>query len=299
MLTLACLLGAVFALRFAIRVRADGAGGWRRVVAMVAPPALLALGAAFGPRGYLLTKSVGGLMMPLGLVWLALLVSAVVVGWRGQPRLAALFASLWFALTLVGNEPLARWMNSDLEGAYAWARPLEAGPFDAVIVLGGGTSETRRGEAQLASSGDRIILAARLYHRGRTPLLVSSGSPIAGISHHDSGLAAAQIWGELGIPEEAIRVVPEARTTSEEARLHSALAREAGWTRVGLVSSARHLPRALAHFRAEGLDPTPLPADVRGRPRVWRGLYDLIPNAGAAAEIHGAAWEWVGRAAGR
>src|SRR5690606_35385752 len=101
--------------------------------------------------------------------------------------------------------------------------------FDAVIVLGGGTGSTPRGEAQLGDAGDRVLLGARLYRRGRTPLLVTSGSAIPGVSTHDSVAATTRIWRELGVPAEAIVEVEGARTTSEEARLHTALVRERGW----------------------------------------------------------------------
>jgi uncharacterized SAM-binding protein YcdF (DUF218 family) len=179
--------------------------------------------------------------------------------------------------------------------------PFDEAPLEAVIVLGGGTSSTPWGAAQAGESGDRVLLAARLYHRGQTPILVTSGSPIVGyLDGHDSVEATAEIWRDLGIPEEAIVRVPGARNTREEARVHAALIRERGWSRVGLVSSAVHFPRAMGLFNAEGVTPVPLPADFRGTHRLrFPELYDLIPAAGSLALLERAGWERLGAAVGR
>ncbi|MFK7986664.1 MAG: YdcF family protein [Sandaracinaceae bacterium] len=293
------LLGVLSVLAGAWLVR-HGASGWPKRLG----PALvlfgLALAVALGPRGYLLSKSLGRMMMPLGLVWLGVFVAMAVTAWR-RHRAAFGFAFVFVLLTAAGNEPLAHAAYAHLEGPHGWARPLRASgpPFDAVIVLGGGTADTQRGEPQLGGSGDRVMLGARLYHAGRTARLLTSGDPIAGLGTHDAGRATHAIWRSLQVPEDAIEIVPGARTTSEEARVHAARVREAGWRRVGLVSSAFHLPRALARFEEQGLHPTPLPADVRGARGQWRGFYDVIPVGSGASGLHQVAWEHLGRAMGR
>jgi uncharacterized SAM-binding protein YcdF (DUF218 family) len=298
MLFFLSVVGLAVALRLAIHHR--GAAGWRRWLALSTPIGMLAAAVATAPRGYLLTKSIGALAMPMGASWLALAALTAGAAWRARPRLAALFAGGFALLTVAGSEPVADALNGWVEGAHARATPFDEGPFDAVVVLGGGTDETPRGRAQLGPSGDRVVLGARLYHRGLTPRLVTSGSPIAGLSSHDAVAATTRIWRELGVPREAIVQVHGARTTSEEAVHHARLIRERGWRRVGLVTSARHMRRALANFEARGVDVVPLPADVRSRGGVrWRGFYSLVPRGTAAADIHRASWELVGRLAGR
>ncbi len=291
MLFLTALIVVVVSSRYALRVPER-----RRLFAALGAVALVvALVAA--PRGLLLEKAIGRLAMPLGLAWLTLLGVGLAAWWRGHARMAALIALPLVLLTLAGNQPFSGWLVREVEGDPS--DPFEAEPFDAVIVLGGGTSDTHRGVPQLGGSGDRVVLGARLYHRALTPLLVTSGSPIAGLSDHDSAAATAQIWSELGIPRAAIVVVDGARTTSEEARLHTALIRERGWDRVGVVSSASHLQRAMGLFEREGADVVPLAADVHQRPIHWRGFVSLIPTGGAARGVHAACWELLGRAVGR
>mgnify|MGYP001795759458 CR=1 FL=1 len=260
---------------------------------------VLALGLS-APRGGLLVKTLGLAMMPLGLLWFGLGAWALLSYVRRRPLAPALVP--FVALTLAGSVPLGDALLRRLEGEHGQRAPLgESGPpFDAVVVLGGGTSSTPRGEAQLGSSGDRVLLAARLHRRGRTRRLVTSGAPTPGFSSHDAAAATRRIWRDLGVPDEDIVVVAGARNTREEARLHTARAREEGWQRVGLLTSAWHLPRALRAFREAGLrDVVPLPADVRGGPFELRGLHDVIPTGEGAGAIKRALWELLGRAAGR
>lgn len=282
------------------RVRAARRGSsprWRVWVAL--PLAGLVMAAIGMPRGLLLSKSLGLLAMPLGLVWAALLVIVLVLLMKRRPRDAAIAAAITLALTLAGNRPLADALLGWVEGEYVWTNPLETEPFNAVIVLGGGTDDRYGGEVQLGASGDRVILGARLYHQRSTPILVTSGSPIAGLSDHDAAAATRRIWLSLGVPDSAIVVIDGARTTSEEARLHAAWIRERDFTRVGLVTSASHMRRALGLFAAEGVRVVPIPADVRTEPVEWRGFYSLVPEGRAAGDIHTACWELVGRLAGR
>ena len=289
-------LATVASVRFA--VRAWRQPGWRRLP-VITPLVCMTLAAITAPHGSLLVKSIGSLLMPIGLIWMALVALAVGAWWRDRPRLLAIFAALALALTLAGSDLLSAWLGGAVEAEHAWARPLASEPFDAVIVLGGGTDDTPAGDPHVAASGDRVVLGARLYHRGRTPLLVCSGSPIEGLTHHDTMAATARIWRDLGVPDDAIVRVPGARTTSEEATLHARLIRDRGWRRVGLVTSAIHMRRALGLFEAEGVEVVPLPADVRGHPPEWHGFYSLVPNGKAARDVHDACWELLGRLGGR
>jgi uncharacterized SAM-binding protein YcdF (DUF218 family) len=266
----------------------------------------IALGVAVvtAPTGLVLQKCLGKLAMPLGLLWMALFAVALVFWHRRAISRAAIMpaafaAAAWLALTCVANPYLADLALASLEEDFATIDPFAEGPFDVVVVLGGGTSSTPRGGDQLGSSGDRVALAARLYHRGRTPLLATSGTPIAGFgSMHDSVAATAGLWTDLGVDDAAILRVDGARNTREEAAAYAELVRARGFERVGLVTSALHLPRALRSFEREGVEVTPLPADFRGRPE-WGGLATLIPDGTAAEGLSRATWEWVGAAVGR
>jgi uncharacterized SAM-binding protein YcdF (DUF218 family) len=250
------------------------------------------------PGGPALQKALGRLVMPMGLLWLVLLFGALVFWHRNQMgEWAAAMLAFVFA-GLVGNGPVATSLIATLEAEVPRNAELDE-PFDAVIVLGGGTKGDAERGFELSTSGDRVFLGARLFRAGKTPLLVTSGSPVPGVGAHHSHRASASLWQEMGIPTLAIIEVKGATNTSEEAKAHAALIRERGWKRVGLVSSAWHLPRALALFEKEGVRVHPLPADHRGDPEPWRGLLSMIPTGGAAALMSQALWEVLGRAVGR
>jgi uncharacterized SAM-binding protein YcdF (DUF218 family) len=274
----------------------------RGAKAVAAGALLLALAAILGltaPSAPIAGKVLGKLLMPIGFLWLVLGAAIAVLWVRRARALAGFGLAVWLVLTVAANPHLGQLAVASLESPYAGIDPFAEGEFDLVIVLGGGTASTPRGRAELGASGDRVMLGARLYHRGRTRYLGTSGSPIAGLAgEHDSVVATREIWRDLGVPDDAILEVQGARNTSEEAQGYAALLRERDFDRVGLVSSAAHLDRALARFEAEGVRVEPLPADFRAHPE-WSGLYSLVPDGDGAANLSRAIWEWVGALAGR
>ena len=56
---------------------------------------------------------------------------------------------------------------------------------------------------------------------------------------------------ELGVPEYKILVNPKSRTTAEEAQAINKLGSKKNWRRLLLVTSAIHMPRALASFKKQ------------------------------------------------
>jgi uncharacterized SAM-binding protein YcdF (DUF218 family) len=274
---------------------------WRhppeRRTAVVVVVTALVVAAVAAPSGLVLSKTIGRAVLPLGLLWIALLVRAL---WLlvVDARRAVGAVVLAVAITLLGNEPLGRLMNAALEAPYR-ADPFDNAPFDAVIVLGGGAQPAPHEAFELGPSGDRIFLGARLWAAQLTAVLVTTGTPIPGFAHaFDSREATMRLWRDLGIPASAIVAVDDTRTTSEEAAACAALVRQRGWKRVGLLTSAWHLRRAERLFRRAGVDVVPLAADHQGTP-TWDGLYSVVPVGVGAWLQQKAAWEWIGAAVGR
>jgi uncharacterized SAM-binding protein YcdF (DUF218 family) len=89
----------------------------------------------------------------------------------------------------------------------------------------------------------------------------------------------------------------QSRDTAEQARLLAPLLSRDPFI---LVTSANHLRRSVALFRAQGLDPIPQPAGYLGRGRGPYGLGRFFPNAyglvrteRAWHEYLGLAWLWL------
>jgi uncharacterized SAM-binding protein YcdF (DUF218 family) len=274
---------------------------WKLAACGGAAAALIAIAAWTLPGRAMMEKVLGQLVMPTGLLWCGLLAAAL-FAWHRRARGQALaWLGFWLAFTLAGNEVVGGAMLEALERDYTSPRSERppAEPLDAVFVLGGGTRRLRSEEVTLSAMGDRVVHAARLHHRGLAPLLVASGSSISGALYpRDFAEETLTIWRELGIDEGAMIALPGPTNTSEEIAMYAELARERGFARIGLVTSAWHLRRAMRHAEAHDLDVMPLPADIRGGPR-YAGLYSLIPSGRGFAAVQTAAWERVGAAVGR
>ena len=293
-LLLVAIAGAALAWLWLTRDRKDRLWAWAWLVPLVALIALLALVAT----DLHLQKVVAHLIMPAGLVWSALIVLTAMALVARRWRDGAVLAGLLVAYTLAGNVWFGCWLVGTIEREVLPAKRVDELPlFDAVFVLGGGTDLQPDGAPQFGGGGDRIAYAARLYLAGKANVLVASGLSLPG---DDRNLAAEThaLWRGFGVDQRAIEVVNKGLITRDEIGLYQELAAKRGWRRIGLVSSAWHLPRALALCRAIGLAVTPLPCDARSRPFPAWFVY-LIPQDRGFSRVQIGAWEWIGRMVGR
>jgi uncharacterized SAM-binding protein YcdF (DUF218 family) len=98
---------------------------------------------------------------------------------------------------------------------------------------------------------------------------------------------------ELGVPATAVVLEERSRNTRENALYTAEVLQAQGIGPVLLVTSALHMPRALATFQAAGVDAIPAATDfeVIQRPRV---LLDWLPDAEALAASTRALKEYLG-----
>jgi uncharacterized SAM-binding protein YcdF (DUF218 family) len=247
-----------------------------------------------------LQKTLALLAMPAGFLWLLLLLACLFCFRRRQKALGVFLLAIALLYACAGSIHFGALLTARLESPIHPVDPAVAGPFEAVFVLGGGSDEDPSGRPELGSSGDRIRLAASLWHLGRTRLLVASGmsrDSLRGV--RNDGAETRRLWRELGVPDSAILVVnAPCWVTRDEIAAYRSLQARHGWKRMALVSSATHLPRALALARRVGLEVTPLGADWRGRPRAFQ-FQDLVPRAEGFLDVQRACWEYLGRWVGR
>jgi uncharacterized SAM-binding protein YcdF (DUF218 family) len=260
---------------------------------------LLALSVVSSPGAYELRKFVGLCLMPAGLVWLALLALARALSRRGSRRQAQVALALWVVYTVAGNAWLGSALTGWLQRDYTGIDPFGQGSFDAVLVLGGGVDVGEDGTPILTASGDRVVLAARLYRAERTALLVTSGPfiPLPGGRLVSGAAATATLWSQLGVPRKDIMLLEGPRTTTDEVRALKRAAKDHGWRRVGLLTSAWHLRRAMGLCRRYGVRASPLPADTIRMPPAQ--LRWVVPQADGFWRVQTACWEFLGSLAGR
>ncbi len=249
------------------------------VATLLAAVAMAFGGAWFWYDWNLVEKMLTRLAMPCGLIGCGLAVNAM---WatggssRGRAWLAwGLLLFYWAAsTTLVGDRVAGR-----LESRYRPVDPGQVEPFDTVIVLGGATMSDPDQNVWLGAAGDRVMLAARLFHAGRVGQLVTTGDLQVWSRGRLVSMADAteRIWIELGIPAERITKVGGINTSRELRAIRDLLA-DRGAGRIGLLTSAFHLPRTERLAREVGVDVVPIPAGFLG-PLDEPFPYALIPNA--------------------
>jgi uncharacterized SAM-binding protein YcdF (DUF218 family) len=142
----------------------------------------------------------------------------------------------WGAVALMGlalvlaHRPL-------LVGFARWFRVDDPAPSDALVVL-------------LGHPGHRPAKAAALYREGLAPLVLLGDSASDPALGHDETEATRAVLIRLGVPPEAIRILPGAVTsTREEALRFREFARSQPLRRVTVVTSAYHTARARRIFR--------------------------------------------------
>ncbi len=248
-------------------------------------------------------KIATALLMPAGLLWLLLLTAVLAARRLSRTDMMVATALPWLALTVLGNSMFVESLATQLERDYMNIDPLKIEPMATVVVLGGGTIQGVSGRVQAHTSGDRVVLAAQLYHAGLVQRIVCTGRRIdqlaPGASH--PGEQSGQLLVSLGVPKSAIQIL-DGRNTSEEMQILGQ--RYSGSSeRIGLITSAWHLRRAMRLAERNGFHPVPLPADFISTPpgprTTARMVLDCIPQDGALWTSSRLLKEYLGILVGR
>lgn len=225
----------------------------------------------------------------------AIIVLAVAaLAWRRLPRwshvaIVVFELSLVALMTPLGAAGLARVVERHLTPQSTCLAPVPR----VMVVLGGGFARAPDSpddfSALQAWSVQRVFAGVALWHALPGSRLVFAGG---GREYYPEAVAMGSLAQHLGVPANAITLETKSRDTWENARNVAALS-PALPKRVWLVTSALHMPRSLAAFRAWGFDPCAWPSDpviasIRFR---WQLL---IPSGAAVDASARALHELVG-----
>jgi uncharacterized SAM-binding protein YcdF (DUF218 family) len=201
---------------------------------------------------------------------------------------AILFLSAWTSLGALMLHPLEE----------RFARPLNPPASVAgIIVLGGGFEgaiNLARGGYELNSAGDRFVETAVLSRRyPDAKVLVSGGTGALVLEGEADATTAERLLTGLGVAPERLILENRSRNTEENARFSSELAKPAAGETWLLVTSAFHMPRAMALFRKAGFEVVAWPTDYRTSGREGAGFFrdnpiDALQNTSLALR------EWLG-----
>ncbi|MBK1674996.1 hypothetical protein CKO35_17295 [Ectothiorhodospira shaposhnikovii] len=243
-----------------------------------------------------LDKLLAQLAYPLGLLFLLALLALLLwlIRWRrtGAGVLCLGLAWVWLWSMPVASDALRASLESRFEYVPADALP-EA---DAVVVLGGGINvgPPQWPYPNLGPAADRVWHGARLYHADRAPWVIVSGGSVPWRERERvEAHAMREFLVDLGVPASAVLLETDSATTRGNAVYTARLLEDKGLERVLLVTSALHMERALATFRAAGVEAWPAPTDFEVEP-LPADLLRWLPDAQALADSTRALKEYLG-----
>ncbi len=238
--------------------------------------------------------------MPLGVVWHVCLLGFL-IEWTRKKRFSSLCLGAAFTLiTVTGSEPFSVWFNSKVEFSAENQIALPSSPLDTTVLLGGSTRVDRRGVPELAMDGHRLFYAAQIYHAGKTERILATGS-----NHRMSGKQispaqqAKQLLISIGVPADRIDVSAGSNTREEIQELAKYFSQDGQrGKRIGLITNATHLGRAMRLAKGHNLNFEPLPCVYRGN-SVQLNLLNLIPSASGLYANTDACYETLAKLAGQ
>ena len=249
----------------------------------------------------MLSKLVTWLLSPLGM-GLCLAGLGLLLAWRQRLRSSMALGALAFVWLWAWSTPvLSLWLRGTVEDLYP-PLPIATVPqAQAIVVLGGGIAPPsgKSTEINLNAATDRVWFAARLFHAGKAPLVLVSGGSDPERDAYSEARASAIFLVDLGVPAQTIVLEEASRNTRQNAAFSAALLKARGIKHILLVTSALHMPRAMALFAAQGLQATPAPTDFEAIQAPPPGMLAWLPDA-LALDLSGRAMKeivgkWVGR----
>jgi len=256
---------------------------------------------------FVMKKIVSLFFYPVGLC-LGILILGLFCLWATRrQRLGKGLATLGTVLLLLCSTPfISSWLLVPLEQRYpallhpetvSWGPKSSTSPAWIVVLGGGHVSDPRLpANSQISTAAlGRLIEGVRLHKAvPGSKLLLSGGAVFDSVPEAE---VMARIAALLEIKPQDIRLEPDSLDTADQAKL---IAKMLGEEKFILVTSAAHMPRAMALFKRRGLQPIPAPADFRAPIPPSAGANRFFPGAGslgrtqtAVHEYLGLAWVWL------
>jgi uncharacterized SAM-binding protein YcdF (DUF218 family) len=229
-------------------------------------------------------------LMAIGLIGLLLLCTR-------HTRLASwLTVSSLILIAVAGWSPLGNVLMLPLEQRFPPWDPSR-GPPDGIVVLGGAITtdvSVARDQIALNEAAERITATAELARQYPNARIVYSGGSNSLMFDEaaEAPFAVRQLEA-LGVAHERITAEEQSRNTIENAVFSRLIAAPKPGEHWLLVTSAYHMPRAIAAFRAADFPVEAYPVDwrTRGPADVARPFPSL---GGGLRRTDEAVREWVG-----
>ncbi len=239
------------------------------------------------------------LLLPLGLVLLALAILAF-LAWRNRYRGglkggigASLLGGLFGFLGLLSLPVTGQLLQSGVASLIHGRQLTNPAQTEAIIVLTGGmVNAGPLGYLPRPETLQRVMVAYELQRQIdlRIPVMISGGFT-QGVQAPSEARLVAQYFANQRSEITPTELEEVSTDTAESAVQLAPILHQRNLQNVLLVTSDIHMPRALAAFRARGIDPIPAPAitiPTEGGLRAWLpSSYGLQLTSAALTEIYG------------
>jgi uncharacterized SAM-binding protein YcdF (DUF218 family) len=189
---------------------------------------------------------------------------------------------------------VAEYLFEKLEGQGLKIEAKEAPRADAIVVLSGMMIHVQGAVGPVAEwdDADRFFAGIDLYQAGKAPRLIFTGGLLPWEQTSQSEGEALKVHAQrVGIPEASIRVSGDAQNTAQEAIAVRAMLTE---SKILLVTSAYHMPRAKQQFERQGFEVSAFPVDFKVRANALTPM-DFLPDPRALRLMNVMVREWIGR----
>ena len=225
-------------------------------------------------------KLLSAYTLPLPLALTVILIGLLLAWWYKKAGLITALVG-WAALFLFSLTPVSNGLTNTLESSY---KPLlrVAPGVRYIVVLGGGVRvnpDITPANTQLASSSlSRLIEGIRLYRlmqrQNQAAKLILSGGSIFNSPRESGVMRNTAVM--LGVPRSDLILERGSKNTYQEAHF---LKKTLGKRPFILVTSATHMRRSLALFRAAGTRPIPAPTQYRSKNGEFIAGKHFIPSS--------------------
>jgi len=246
---------------------------------------------------FYLTKVLNFFLSPF--IWIIGLLAFITFSKKDKHKKKQLY--LLFAMVVFFSNP---WIIIQLQYPFhAPPMPMEENEhYDVGVVLGGITSYDKVNKAgHFNMSSDRFIQTALLYKQGHIKKIIASGGR-NGMFLEDNFIEAefiAKNLEDLGIPKQDIIIEGTSKNTQENAENTKKILDSLGAnkTKIVLITSAFHIPRAEATFKSAGINVRPYPCAFSMLPSsVKFSAESLLPSTSAMDAWGGLFKELIGLA---
>ena len=231
------------------------------------------------------------LIQPMHIFWI--LIAIYIISRKKAYRKSERFlyvALIWLAIT--GSKWLPDLMVNGLEKQYSsYSEDTSDGDENVIIqVLGGGSYYDLDIPAQERLSGTslaRMSEGIRIYHSIPGSKMIFSGFSSTGNVTQAAITKDAAI--AMGVSESDISIHEQPETTEEEAIAYKKAVGEIN-TKLILVTSDIHMPRAMYLFRKHGLDPVAAPSDHILKRQYRKADISMFEGPSAFSVLSGDYW---------